>query len=1291
MGFLSKASTKEFALYFEGLPVWLLSLERTLASKVYICGCASGSELIQYLVTNQIDPLLITKAVARLGLSRLVYLGLESPPKEAIKLISGDIPYLISEARRLGSSTALYLSSTSLSKSHTGLPKLVDWHRYRHASFGGCTTFTALLGVGGLVNYSPVVTSIRRTLGHVLDHGTKPNPVTKASDFDHTMLSVDSRLNPESFDQEIRYPTSFYANGIGTRKLTTDEIGLAFGLPSWLRTGKLEKAHFPVVPLQIIDGCLNGLFSESVIRQKEMLETPLIRPLRVKSTSSWIPGLKRYLPKSWMNSETTSSKATKRDDAGIPTHMWDQRILLLWPWIGIFITFLRQRLMFVILRRLYLEFKVFMDKTHGINWSQKLNLLRRSRRKQREQGGRVEHSETNREDKEQPRKPNSANEELLRDAEVGVSILNNWGDADWWTWKGGSTLIFWRWPEGSQRKAARDGMDPWISGKLPNFKRKSRPPPSERRSSIWSKFDKFLRRGYVRLIGNIKSLTEYFHVPKGDDIRIVFNGTSCLLNRVSWAPNFWLPTSRSATRVLDFDYKTVDIDLGEMFVNFPLAEIFQEFSGIDLSPFKDEIHDMYGMEKDPRKETEVCWGRWERCWMGFRPSPFYAIRFFYWAEEFVRGNRNSSSNPLRWDIIKLNLPGSPEFDPTFPEVMKWDTRYDRIAGDLVAFVDDLRISGYSEEHAWGIARRVASRLQYLGIQDAPRKRRVDGGAWAGAIMTTSGGRITKTVSDDKWEKAKRYIDIILKRFAEEEDPSFDYKSLEQIRGFLCHLSMTFDPITPLLKGLHLTLAAHVPGRNEEGWKLSDNAWIAFVHARIAEGSMSDQDGEAALHPPEYDPKNVPKSVKGVARLMQDFTSLQEVFEAPKPPLVTVRALTVYHILYGFGDASGKGFGSTMLSKKGTRFRIGTWDADTEEESSNFREFENIVETLETEEKDRNLCDSLVYLFTDNSTVESAIYKGNSSSKKLFDLVLRLKKLEMRTGAALNIIHVSGKRMMAQGTDGVSRGSMKEGITTGASMLSFVPISISAMDVFPPLGDWISSWAGGSEVEFLSPEGWFERGHDHLGGEFDSRGFWHHRIVSGTFVWSPPPAAAEAALEELRKTRTKRQDSLHVFVVPHLMTPQWLKQLYKASDIVFHIPAGCPYWPETMYESLTIGLSLPFLSSRPWQLRRTPKVLNVGRSLRRMFKEEPMAAGDLLRKFLLECRRLRSLPELVVRRVLFFEPSGKIPHQEGPKRGGRRKRKRSSGPGKTDPGVGEESAGGLGLLPRKKRRPHPHPV
>ncbi len=68
---------------------------------------------------------------------------------------------------------------------------------------------------------------------------------------------------------------------------------------------------------------------------------------------------------------------------------------------------------------------------------------------------------------------------------------------------------------------------------------------------------------------------------------------------------------------------------------------------------------------------------------------------------------------------------------------------------MVAFVDDLRLTGFSIENAWAAARHILSRLQYLGIQDAPRKRNSPSqrpGAWAGAIFKISPENISVSVS-----------------------------------------------------------------------------------------------------------------------------------------------------------------------------------------------------------------------------------------------------------------------------------------------------------------------------------------------------------------------------------------------------------------------------------------------------------------------------------------------------------------------------------------------------------------
>ena len=84
--------------------------------------------------------------------------------------------------------------------------------------------------------------------------------------------------------------------------------------------------------------------------------------------------------------------------------------------------------------------------------------------------------------------------------------------------------------------------------------------------------------------------------------------------------------------------------------------------------------------------------------MGMRPSPFNAVRYYYWGEEFARGDPALECNPMGYDAVRLNLPGMDQYDPKMPKVMKWRTRLGVVAGDVLTFVDDVRITGYSKEN-----------------------------------------------------------------------------------------------------------------------------------------------------------------------------------------------------------------------------------------------------------------------------------------------------------------------------------------------------------------------------------------------------------------------------------------------------------------------------------------------------------------------------------------------------------------------------------------------------------------
>jgi hypothetical protein len=151
----------------------------------------------------------------------------------------------------------------------------------------------------------------------------------------------------------------------------------------------------------------------------------------------------------------------------------------------------------------------------------------------------------------------------------------------------------------------------------------------------------------------------------------------------------------------------------------------------------------------------------------------------------------------------------------------------------------------------------------------------------------------------------------------------------------------------------------------------------------------------------------------------DVTALVELLKGPVPSLRLVRGKGITVVRYGFGDASKAGFGSSWLSSGGIKYWLGIWSALEAENSSNWRELQNLVDALKEEAKLGNLKGVEVFLFTDNSTAEGALFNGSSSSRKLFELILELREMEMEHEMKIHFVHVSGKMMIAQGTDGLS--------------------------------------------------------------------------------------------------------------------------------------------------------------------------------------------------------------------------------------------------------------------------------
>ena len=145
--------------------------------------------------------------------------------------------------------------------------------------------------------------------------------------------------------------------------------------------------------------------------------------------------------------------------------------------------------------------------------------------------------------------------ELERDLVKGRAVLSQVLQSSWWEWSFGSSLYFWRWNGSNQKRAARDGMRSFVHQALPCGRKSTKRvkmKPEVRAMVLAEKIEGMMKRMYLEE-GHVTNSVDYFPVPKGeDDIRVVFDGSSCGLNKALWAPNFYLPSASSAVMLLSF-------------------------------------------------------------------------------------------------------------------------------------------------------------------------------------------------------------------------------------------------------------------------------------------------------------------------------------------------------------------------------------------------------------------------------------------------------------------------------------------------------------------------------------------------------------------------------------------------------------------------------------------------------------------------------------------------------------------------------------------------------------------
>jgi hypothetical protein len=139
-----------------------------------------------------------------------------------------------------------------------------------------------------------------------------------------------------------------------------------------------------------------------------------------------------------------------------------------------------------------------------------------------------------------------------------------------------------------------------------------------------SKVFKVIKKGYLRPVhrSELKSLMHYFSVPKGEnDIRMVYDGSKCLLNAATFAPWFAVPTSSTLERTVLPHTIQGDNDFGDMFLNFQLHKEMQKYTGVDARDLLTNVEAKTWMQQTSSSWEETLF-TWDRPAMGGYQCPW---------------------------------------------------------------------------------------------------------------------------------------------------------------------------------------------------------------------------------------------------------------------------------------------------------------------------------------------------------------------------------------------------------------------------------------------------------------------------------------------------------------------------------------------------------------------------------------------------------------------------------------------------------------------------------------------
>jgi hypothetical protein len=283
----------------------------------------------------------------------------------------------------------------------------------------------------------------------------------------------------------------------------------------------------------------------------------------------------------------------------------------------------------------------------------------------------------------------------------------------------------------------------------------------------------------------------------------------------------------------------------------------------------------------------------------------------------------------------------------------------------------------------------------------------------------------------------------------------------------------------------------------------------------------------------------------------------------------------------WGDGSGTGAGGTLEIRDDTGppsmlTWMGTWSPSVQSFSSNWRELRTLYQTLRRQQDNPALCHSTVFYFTDNLVSYYIMSSGSSTSPELHRLVLQIKRLELVMCCHLEVIHVPGKLMIHQGTDGLSRGLWMTPERTRWSSLKESSVALGPV----PFGWQLARWV---ETTIGIPPG-------AIGQHFGTLDPWTFAQVQDRWsIWTPTPEVARQAISFFLDCWVEKPLSTGAaFLVPRILQRTWSHVSHSVIEykaiLPHNLPVDCSYLSDIPFVLLVVT---PHVRSLPPVVDETP--------------------------------------------------------------------------------------------------------